>query len=243
MRKLILLALVVGISLQLSAQNSSLLVQVAAFDRQVPISYFKNLSGVFHLMDHNDIHKYYLSGFANKAEAEAKAKDVKGMGYNAYVIDLDEIRAYCSTQCGGPLIDPTTLQSIFFDFDRSFLRPESKSDLDKLATLLSQYPEYSTELRAHTDAKGSLEYNRALSLRRANSARDYLIRKGVSSSRIKTSTFGENTPIAKNEVAGGKDTPEGRQLNRRVELVVRDATGKALNIVEEIAVPEELKTN
>ena len=244
MRKLTTLCLFMGFSLLLNAQSSaSLLVQVAAFDRQVPLDYFKGLDGVFHLMDHNDIHKYYLSGFDSKAEAEKKVKEVKAMGYNAYLIDVAEIRAYCSTQCGGPLVDPTSLHSIFFDFDRSFLRAKSKSDLDRLATLLNQYPEYTTELRAHTDSKGSLTYNEALSMKRANAAKNYLLRLGISANRIKTSTFGENTPIAKNALATGADTPEGRQLNRRVELVVRDASGKSLNIVEDIDVPESLKTD
>ena len=242
MRKLTTICLFMGLSLFLHAQSSSFLVQVAAFDRQVPLDYFKGLDGIFHLMDHNDIHKYYLSGFSNKAEAETKAKEIRTQGYNAYMIDVAERRAYCNTQCSGPLIDPKSLNSIFFDFDRSFLRAKSKNDLDRLATLLDQYPEYSTELRAHTDSKGSLTYNEALSMKRANAAKEYLLRQGISASRVKTSTFGENTPIAKNALTTGADTPEGRQLNRRVELVVRDAGGKSLNIVENIDVPEDLKT-
>jgi outer membrane protein OmpA-like peptidoglycan-associated protein len=81
-----------------------------------------------------------------------------------------------------------------------------------------------------------------LSLRRANAAKAYLQKQGIAASRIKVSQFGEDDPIAKNELAGGRDTEEGRQLNRRVDLLVIDANGTVLNgIKEEINVPSDLK--
>ena len=241
MRKLTL-TLFLCLLFQLISFSQDYVVQVAAFDTKVSLDYFKGLSGIYHFEDHNNIHKYYISGFNNQNAATEKAKQAKGLGYNAYVIDMDAIRRTCAQSCGAPNIpDPTKIRSIFFDFDKSFLRSESKYQLDQLRTILLQDSSYTVELSAHTDAKGSLEYNTALSMRRANAAKDYLLAKGVSVDRIKISTFGENAPIAKNELEGGRDTPAGRQFNRRVELIVHNTTGAVEPIVEEIKVPETLK--
>ena len=110
-----------------------------------------------------------------------------------------------------------------------------------LNLILLENPNYSVEFRAHTDAKGSLDYNEALADRRAASAQSYLIAQGISSDRIRTTRFGERAPIARNELDGGVDTPEGRQLNRRVEVVVYNGDGARVNLVEEIYVPPHLQ--
>lgn len=219
-------------------------VRLAAFDTKVSTDYFKNLSGVYHVEDHNNIHRYYIGGFNDQAKAEAKAKEARSLGYNAVAIDMDARRNLCSSTCGisYPKVDLSKVQSIFFDFDASSLRSESRRQLNQLHTILSENPQFNVELSAHTDAKGSLTYNEALSQRRANAAKKYLISKGVSESRIKVSTFGENSPIAKNELSGGKDTPEGRQYNRRVELIVYNPNGAVEPVVEEIDVPVILKS-
>lgn len=226
----------------ISAQSSSYIVQVAAFDTPVSIDYFKGLSGVYYVKDHNDIHKYLISGFEDETAAAAIAKQATDLGYNARVIDMGRIRNACSLACGmAPKVDPSNIRSIFFDFDRSFLRAESKRQLDQLYSILSANTDYHAELSAHTDAKGSYEYNEALSMRRANAAKKYLERKGIASSRIKVSTFGEKAPIAKNELENGRDTEEGRQYNRRVELKVLNRDGQLAPLVEEIDVPASLR--
>lgn len=132
------------------------------------------------------------------------------------------------------------LHHIFFNFDKADILPPSETELEKLIKVLNENPKYSCELRAFTDAKGSDAYNKALSLRRANNAMSYLTKKGVDKKRIKTSTFGEANPIAKNEI-DGQDTEEGRKFNRRVEIYVLDENGKPAGIVENIAVPQNLK--
>ncbi|MEM1320911.1 MAG: OmpA family protein [Bacteroidota bacterium] len=241
MRKYTTLVLLLFAATQLSSQSSDLLVQVAAFDRQVSLDYFRGLDDVFHMEDHNGIHKYFIGDFDSEAAAEQQVASAKKLGYNAYLLDMEKIRAHCSSQCGAPLIDPTTIRPIFFDFDQSFLRSESKYQLGRLHKLLEQNPTYTAELMAHTDAKGSIEYNVALSKRRAQSAKDFLVAKGIATDRLKMSNFGEDTPIAINATTKGTDSPQGRQLNRRVELLVRDASGKVLNVVEEIVVPDVLK--
>ena len=225
------------------AQTDDWVVQLAAFDRQVPVSYFKGgLSGIYHVKDHNDIHKYYIGGFTSEAAANEVAKQAQANGYNARAIDMGRIRNACALGCGmAPMPDPTKIRSIFFDFDKSALRSESRYQLDQLYTILTQNPEYNLELSAHTDAKGSLEYNKALSIRRANAAKEYLTNKGIPAARIKVSTFGEEAPIAKNELDNGQDTEQGRQYNRRVELIVFNPSGTVEPVVEKIEVPDALK--
>ena len=227
------------------AQNY--IVQVAAYNQKVPLSYFKGLNGVFTDYDNNGIFKYYVGNIKNIEEGNSVVTTAKSLGFeHARVIDLDEQNRKCALSCGKPVIkvqttDLQSLKSIFFGFDSAVLRAESKTELNKLYNILVQNPSYTTLLSAHTDSKGSNDYNKALSLRRANAAKNYLIGRGISSARIKSATSGESKPIAKNETATGADTELGRQLNRRVELLVKDANGQTLNITEEIEVPNYLK--
>jgi outer membrane protein OmpA-like peptidoglycan-associated protein len=153
---------------------------------------------------------------------------------------VDTLKRETAPKVAETKIGNIVLRSIFFDFDKSDLRPVSQSDLDNLVKVLQENPTYNAELKAFTDAKGSDAYNRALSMRRANNAKSYVVSKGIAKNRIKTSTFGESNPIAKNEV-NGQDTEEGRQFNRRVEVAVFDSAGKQVGLVEQIAVPESLK--
>lgn len=226
-------------------RGTGIAVQVAALEQPIAMSNFNGLSGIYQSRDHNNIYRYYVGGYATSSDAQPMLQKALERGFPyARIVDLDDIRAKCALSCAGSSsssVQPDQLRSIFFDFDQSFLRPNSKFELDKLYTILVNNPSYSAELRAHTDARGTNSYNDALSQRRANAAKHYLVSKGISSSRLNARTYGENTPIAKNE-KNGTDTPEGRQLNRRVELLVIDGSGNYLNhIVEPIHVPAELK--
>jgi OmpA-OmpF porin, OOP family len=106
---------------------------------------------------------------------------------------------------------------VLFDFDASVLRPQAGPVLDKVASSLTGV---TTTLRVngHTDAKGSDAYNLDLSRRRAQTVADALARRGVHATLVVTG-FGESQPIAANELHG-KDNPGGRQLNRRVEIII-----------------------
>lgn len=104
------------------------------------------------------------------------------------------------------------LRGVNFDFDKADIRPAARPILDQAARRLSQCPSERLRVEGHTDAIGSDAYNQELSQRRARSVRDYLVSQGVRSGRIEAVGFGESQPIASN------DTPEGRQLNRRVEI-------------------------
>ncbi len=104
---------------------------------------------------------------------------------------------------------------ILFDFNSYSLRPESQQTLRDLAANFQRYPDETISVEGHTDNIGSPAYNQGLSERRAYSVRDYLRDQGVPGSRITASGYGESRPKASN------NTPEGRQLNRRVEIHIR----------------------
>jgi len=106
------------------------------------------------------------------------------------------------------------LNNVFFDFDKWDLRPESFIELDHVVKLLQENPAIEIELSAHTDSRGSDEYNYKLSDNRAKSVMDYIISKGVDAVRLRSQGYGETVPVATNE------TDEGRQLNRRVEFKI-----------------------
>ena len=108
------------------------------------------------------------------------------------------------------------LEGVHFDFDKATLRPEAIVILNNAAGLLSTHERVVVEVAGHTDSVGSEQYNQGLSERRANAVRDYLVSKGIKASRMTARGYGEVRPVASN------DNAEGRQANRRVELIVLD---------------------
>lgn len=104
---------------------------------------------------------------------------------------------------------------ILFDVDRDQVRPEAVSSLRTAADVLVKYPDTYVTVEGHTDSTGSHEYNQSLSERRALRVRDVLEQSGVPMVRLSVRGYGETDPIADNA------TPEGRQLNRRVQLEIR----------------------
>lgn len=103
---------------------------------------------------------------------------------------------------------------ILFDFDSSILRPEARQNLRKLAQIMSEDDETELMIVGHTDSVGNENYNMRLSLRRAESAANYMISQGLSERRVSVEGRGEYEPIATNE------TDAGRQENRRVEVAI-----------------------
>lgn len=90
---------------------------------------------------------------------------------------------------------PVILDNIFYDFDSATLRPESKDELGLLIDLLNEHPSVAIELAAHTDRKGSDEYNSDLSLRRAQSVVNYLSAHGINPQRLSAQGFGKTRPV------------------------------------------------
>lgn len=238
MKNVLLLTLLSCISQTIFANNYR--VEIAVFGKSVPVDYFRDVDDVKLAVDVNDLFRYYVGDFTDEQEAVAAKAALIAKGYkHAKVVDLKAERANCSASCKTSIY----VEHIFFDFDRFSLRDKSRSDLDGLATLMQDNPDYKVELSAHTDARGSLEYNTALSQRRSNAAKNYLIGKGISADRITTSEFGETSPIAKNDI-NGQDSPSGRQYNRRVVVTVMKSNGTIVsNVVQPINVPDSLKAN
>jgi outer membrane protein OmpA-like peptidoglycan-associated protein len=104
------------------------------------------------------------------------------------------------------------LNNVFFDTGKADLRPESKTELDRLHELLQANPGLRIQIEGHTDNVGSDADNLALSQNRCNSVVAYLVAKGIAPARLQAKGFGEARPIAPN------DTDSGRQQNRRVEF-------------------------
>lgn len=89
---------------------------------------------------------------------------------------------------------PVLIDNIFYDFDKATLRPESEAALDKLVKLLEENPNITIELSAHTDYKGSADYNKRLSQRRADAVVTYLIKKGIAAERLSPVGYGKEKP-------------------------------------------------
>jgi outer membrane protein OmpA-like peptidoglycan-associated protein len=106
------------------------------------------------------------------------------------------------------------LNNIFFDSNKSDLKPESFPELERLIKLLRQNPSMHIEIAGHSDDTGDDEVNNRISFSRAESVRVYLEQHGVKGLRAISKGYGKAKPVASN------DTYEGRQLNRRVEFVI-----------------------
>jgi outer membrane protein OmpA-like peptidoglycan-associated protein len=106
-----------------------------------------------------------------------------------------------------------------FDFDRADVRPEAGPTLDEIATRLAAQKQ-AIMIEGHTDAKGTESYNQTLSEKRAIQVRASLSSRGVPIERLNIRGYGKTRPVAQNERPDGSDDPEGRQKNRRVEVVV-----------------------
>ncbi len=104
--------------------------------------------------------------------------------------------------------------NVLFGFDESTLSADAKTSLDKLVKVLDSYPETDIEIQGHTDSKGSLAYNQALSERRATAVSGYLEGQGTSASRLTIKGYGETIPKYEN------NTTDGRTENRRVEFLI-----------------------
>ncbi len=144
------------------------------------------------------------------------------------------------------IMAPVLIDNIFYDFDKATLRPESKTALDDLVKLLNENPNITIELSAHTDYKGSAEYNKRLSQRRAESVVNYLIENGIATDRLTPVGYGKENPkkirrkvaekypfLKENDVLteefiktleNEEQQEECNQLNRRTEFKVLRTT-------------------
>src|SRR5438552_13582551 len=126
------------------------------------------------------------------------------------------------------------MPDVLFDTGKYTLKPGARERLAKVAGILLAYPDLRIQIEGHTDNVGGAEYNQQLSEHRANSVREFLITQGVSPANIIARGFGMDQPVATNATA------TGRQLNRRVDLVV---TGQAIGTTAGAASPAQPATS
>lgn len=132
------------------------------------------------------------------------------------------------------------LKPVYFRFDDYSLTEDAKIELNKIASLLIDYENLRTELKGHTDAIGPTAYNKILSEKRAESALNFLVNKGIDKTRLGTAGLGETIFAAINKNPDGSDSPEGRKLNRRVEFEIIGIEQNNI-IIKRIEIPEQLR--
>jgi outer membrane protein OmpA-like peptidoglycan-associated protein len=112
------------------------------------------------------------------------------------------------------------LNNVFFDFDKTELRPNSKAELERIYNFLLKSPAVSVEVSGYADSKGSDSYNKKLSQQRAQAVVNYLLSKGINKERMTAQGYGEvkSSALANSE----KANPSGRESDRRVELKITD---------------------
>lgn len=112
------------------------------------------------------------------------------------------------------IIKESQFETVYFDFDKSSLRSDSKSGLDANYDLLMQFPDVMVKVEGHCDERGTVEYNLSLGEKRATSCKDYLVGLGIDASRISTISYGKEKPVD----AGHSEAAWGK--NRRCEFKI-----------------------
>jgi outer membrane protein OmpA-like peptidoglycan-associated protein len=131
------------------------------------------------------------------------------------VLDQDQYKL----EQGLDLAKALSLRHIYFDLDKSNIRPDARVELEKIVEVLTQNPSIKIEIGSHTDSRQSKQYNQALSQRRAKSTLDYLVKRGIAKSRLTAKGYGESQLV--NTCADGVKCSEAdHQLNRRSTFVI-----------------------
>ena len=149
---------------------------------------------------------------AQNAQAQAAATQAQLANAQAQLADLQ------AKQTDRGVV--VTLGDVLFDTGKATLKPGADLAMNRLTTYLSANPQTKVLIEGHTDSRGSEEYNQELSERRASAVAAALESKGIPANQVQISGRGKGYPVASN------DTPEGRQQNRRVEIVFSDASGR-----------------
>ena len=150
---------------------------------------------------------------AARAQQQAQAATSQAQAATSQVQQLQqELAALQAKQTDRGLV--LTLGDVLFETGKADLRPGALKNLYPLVTFLQKYPERRAVIEGHTDSVGSDAYNLDLSQHRADAVRDFLLQNGVNAAQMSTRGYGKASPVASN------DTAEGRQQNRRVELII-----------------------
>ncbi len=166
---------------------------------------------------------------ANNAKQQAQALQrevaLREQKLQAQLAELNELKALQAQNTDRGMV--LTLGDVLFDTNESTLRTGAIQNLDKVVAFLQKYPDRTLQIEGHTDDTGEDEYNFNLSTERALAVRTSLQSQGIAGSRIVAKGLGENAPVASNGAA------EGRQRNRRVELIFDRAGQNQLAEIDE----------
>ena len=124
----------------------------------------------------------------------ASARGYLNQNYELHTGPEEKNETYIVDFFLSPISKPVVIDNIFYDFDKATLRPESKKALDEMIKMLNDNPNVTSELGAHTDRKGTDQYNERLAQRRAQSVVDYLIAGGIEAARLEAKGYGESVP-------------------------------------------------
>ena len=124
----------------------------------------------------------------------ASARGYLNQNYELHTGPEEKNETYIVDFFLSPISKPVVIENIFYDFDKATLRPESKKALDEMIKMLNDNPNVTIELGAHTDRKGTDQYNEQLASRRAQSVVDYLIAGGIKADRLEAKGYGESVP-------------------------------------------------
>jgi outer membrane protein OmpA-like peptidoglycan-associated protein len=161
---------------------------------------------------------------ARQALASAKILDIIGITRDIEAItrDIDATLKDLRAKVTDQEIRIELSADVLFDFDKYDLRPDAFESLRKVGEVLKSYAQSAILIEGHTDSKGSHPYNVKLSENRAMSVKNWLVKNaGADPAHISTKGWAETKPVAPNTNPDGSDNPDGRQKNRRVEIVVK----------------------
>ncbi len=178
---------------------------------------FTELDGKYEFRVYAEEHYYLVAQkdqyFATRTEFSTKGKSIDRSELTSQITDVNFEHDITLEKI--VMQKPIVLNNIYYDFNKADIKPEAALELDKLVTIMNDNPEISIELSSHTDVRADHKYNMNLSQRRAQSAVNHIISKGVDPKRIVARGYGETKLVIENA-----QTEEEHQANRRTEFKV-----------------------
>jgi outer membrane protein OmpA-like peptidoglycan-associated protein len=148
-----------------------------------------------------------------------KGKTAQFIFYTIFFILASMLAECASKPKPVPMVKDSITLHVLFDYDKAAIKEKETAELQKGIDFVKRYPGSRIEIAGHTDNIGTPKYNQTLSEKRAEAVREYLIREGgVDPKKITAVGHRDLYPVAPNQKPDGKDNPEGRAQNRRVEI-------------------------
>ena len=160
---------------------------------------------------------FFLSACETTPKEDASAKS-GGDSAKSEMMKKDEMKKPMGPPPGSQLdLEVNVGDRVFYDFDKSNLKPEARTTIERWAAWLKTYPQNRVTIEGHADERGTREYNLALGERRANAAMEYLVSLGINANRVSKVSYGKERPA----VLGSNESAWAQ--NRRAVIVLRAA--------------------